>query len=150
MKASRSKWPTQLGLGLVAGAGIAYVDNGAFGGEVSPIIIVVLLVGATAMAGAAWGRRVDCGGRHMGMRTDGSPFQARPQLARHSAPKHLYFDPVSGSVHAGSRNLRHGLRSPGPQTCDWPSEARSGAGLTTYAWLTPLAWMKRPRLSTYP
>ena len=57
MKSSRSKWPTQLGLGLVAGAGIAYVDNGAFGGEVSPIIIVVLLLGATAMAGAAWGRR---------------------------------------------------------------------------------------------
>lgn len=33
-----------------------YVDNGAFGGEVSPIIIVALLLAATAMAGAMWGR----------------------------------------------------------------------------------------------
>ncbi len=56
MKPSRSKWPTHLGVGLVAGAAIAYVDNGAFRGEVSPIIIVVLLLGATAMAGATWGR----------------------------------------------------------------------------------------------
>jgi len=51
------KWPTQLGAGLVAGAVIVYVDNFAFEGEVSPIIIVALLLAATAIAGAMWGRR---------------------------------------------------------------------------------------------
>jgi hypothetical protein len=51
-----AKWPAHLGVGLVAGAAIVYVDNCAFEGEVSPIIIVALLLGATAMAGAMWGR----------------------------------------------------------------------------------------------
>jgi hypothetical protein len=45
-----------LGAGLVAGAAIVYVDNCAFEGEVSPLIIVALLLAATAMAGAIWGR----------------------------------------------------------------------------------------------
>jgi hypothetical protein len=57
MRLVRSNWPTQLGVGLVAGAAIVYVDNWAFEGEVSPIIIVALLLAATAMAGATWGRR---------------------------------------------------------------------------------------------
>ncbi len=56
MKPIRAKWPTQLGVGLVAGAVIVYVDNFASKGEVSPIIIVALLLAATAMAGAIWGR----------------------------------------------------------------------------------------------
>jgi len=56
MKPILSKWPTQLGVALVAGAAIVYVDNWAFQGEVSPIIIVALLLAATAMAGAMWGR----------------------------------------------------------------------------------------------
>ena len=56
MKPILSKWPTRLGAGLVAGAGIVYLDNCAFEGEVSPIIIVALLLAATAMAGAMWGR----------------------------------------------------------------------------------------------
>ncbi len=56
MKPILSKWPTHLGVGLVAGAAIVYVDNCAFEGEVSPIIIVALLLAATAMAGAMWGR----------------------------------------------------------------------------------------------
>jgi hypothetical protein len=43
--------------GLLAGAAIAAVDNFAFGGEVSPIIIVALLLAATGIAGAFWGRR---------------------------------------------------------------------------------------------
>jgi len=51
-----SKLPTQLGMGLVAGAAIVYVDNCTFEGEVSPIIIVALLLAATARAGAMWGR----------------------------------------------------------------------------------------------
>ncbi len=51
-----SKWPAHLGMGLVAGAAIVYVDNWAFEGEVSPIVIVALLLAATAMAGAMWGR----------------------------------------------------------------------------------------------
>jgi hypothetical protein len=52
-----SKWPAHLGVGLVAGAALVYVDNGAFEGEVSPIIIVALLLAATTIAGAIWGRK---------------------------------------------------------------------------------------------
>ena len=43
--------------GLFAGAAIAAVDNVANGGEVSPIVIVALLLAATGMAGALWGWR---------------------------------------------------------------------------------------------
>jgi hypothetical protein len=56
MKLFISKWPAQLGVGLVAGAAIVYVDNFAFQGEVSPFVIVAMLLSATAMAGAMWGR----------------------------------------------------------------------------------------------
>ncbi len=56
MKPIWSKWPMYLGAGLVAGAAIVYVDNCAFEGEVSPLIIVALLLAATAMAGAMWAR----------------------------------------------------------------------------------------------
>ena len=52
-----SRGPVRLGLGLAAGAAIVYVDNHAFEGEVSPIIIVAMLLAATATAGAIWGRR---------------------------------------------------------------------------------------------
>jgi hypothetical protein len=51
-----STWPVRLGVGLAAGAAIGYVDNFAFEGEVSPIIIVALLLAATATFGAIWGR----------------------------------------------------------------------------------------------
>lgn len=54
---TRDKWPVRLGLGLGAGVAIASVDSYAFGGEVSPIVIVGLLVAATATAGAFWGGR---------------------------------------------------------------------------------------------
>jgi hypothetical protein len=43
--------------GLSAGAAIAAVDNFAFRGEVSPIVIVALLLAATGIAGAFWGWR---------------------------------------------------------------------------------------------
>jgi hypothetical protein len=43
--------------GLFAGAAIAAVDNVAFGGEVSPIVIVALLLAASGIAGALWGWR---------------------------------------------------------------------------------------------
>jgi len=52
-----SKRPVPLGVGLAAGAAIVYVDNYAFEGEVSPIIIVAMLLAATATAGATWGGR---------------------------------------------------------------------------------------------
>ena len=52
-----SKWPVRLGVGLAAGVAIVYVDNFAFEGEVSPIIIVAMLLAATATAVAIWGRR---------------------------------------------------------------------------------------------
>jgi len=47
----------RLGVGLLAGSVIVYVDHFAFEGEVSPIIIVALLLTATAMATGSWGRR---------------------------------------------------------------------------------------------
>jgi hypothetical protein len=47
----------RLAIGLGAGLSIAAVDNFAFGGEVSPIVIVVLLVATTATFGAIWGRQ---------------------------------------------------------------------------------------------
>ena len=42
--------------GLVAGVAIAGVDNYAFGGEVSPIVIVALLFLVLAGMGALWGK----------------------------------------------------------------------------------------------
>jgi hypothetical protein len=51
-----SKWPTQIGGGTIAAAAIVYADNFAFEGEVSPILIVAMLLAATAIAGAMWGR----------------------------------------------------------------------------------------------
>lgn len=54
---SWSTVPARLGIGLVAGAAIVYVDNRAFEGEVSPIVIVAMLLAATATAGAVWGPR---------------------------------------------------------------------------------------------
>ncbi len=56
MKPFLSKWPTHLGVGLFAGAAIVYVDNWSLEGEVSPIIIVALILAATVMAGAMWRR----------------------------------------------------------------------------------------------
>jgi len=55
--ASLSTWPVRLAVGLAGGAAMAYVDNFAFEGEVSPIVIVAMLLAATAAAGASWGRR---------------------------------------------------------------------------------------------
>ena len=52
-----SKSPVRLGIGLAAGTAIVYVDNCAFDGEVSPLVIVAMLFAATATAGAIWGRR---------------------------------------------------------------------------------------------
>lgn len=46
-----------IGIGLGAGAVIAAVDNFAFQGEVSPIVIVALLIVATATSGVIWGWR---------------------------------------------------------------------------------------------
>lgn len=44
-------------MGILAGAAIVYVDNFAFAGEVSPIIIVAMLFAVTTTTGALWGRR---------------------------------------------------------------------------------------------
>lgn len=44
-------------VGLVAGAAIAAVDNFAFGGEVSPIVIVGMLLILVGTAGIIWGIR---------------------------------------------------------------------------------------------
>jgi hypothetical protein len=55
--ASWSSWPVRLGVGFAAGAAMASVDNFAFEGEVSPIVVVAMLLAATVAAGAVWSRR---------------------------------------------------------------------------------------------
>ena len=44
----------RVGSGLIAGAGIAAVDNFAFGGEVSPIVIVGMLLVFGGVVGMLW------------------------------------------------------------------------------------------------
>jgi hypothetical protein len=56
MKPLPSKWAAHLGVGVIGGAAVAFVDNCAFEGEASPILIIALLLAATAMAGAILGR----------------------------------------------------------------------------------------------
>ena len=46
-----------MAVGLAAGAIVAYADNYAFGGEISPAIIVGMLLAVTAALGAVLGRR---------------------------------------------------------------------------------------------
>ncbi len=47
-------WPARLLAGFAAGGVIAAVDNLAFEGEASPMIVVALLLASTAAAGATW------------------------------------------------------------------------------------------------
>jgi hypothetical protein len=47
----------RIAIGTVVGVIIAAVDNFAFGGEASPILIVGMLLVATAVAGYFWGIR---------------------------------------------------------------------------------------------
>ena len=44
-------------IGLLAGLAIAAVDNLAFGGEVSPIVIVGMVLIFSSVAGTVWGSR---------------------------------------------------------------------------------------------
>ena len=44
-------------LGLACGASTIYVDNVAFGGEVSPIVVVIMLLAAATAGAAIWGPR---------------------------------------------------------------------------------------------
>jgi hypothetical protein len=57
MKSIPPSLATRVGVGLLAGAVIVYVDNFAFEGEVSPIVIVALLLAVTAVVAAIWGER---------------------------------------------------------------------------------------------
>lgn len=50
-------WSKRLIFGLVIGMAIAYVDNVAFAGEVSPIVIVFLLLAAAITLVGLWGQR---------------------------------------------------------------------------------------------
>jgi len=52
-----TRWLGILVAGLAAGGAIVYTDNFAFGGEVSPIVVVALLLAATGGFGVVWGRR---------------------------------------------------------------------------------------------
>jgi hypothetical protein len=54
---SKIRLPLLLGTGFVVGATASAVDNFAFHGEVSPIIIVAMLLVMTAIVGWIWGWR---------------------------------------------------------------------------------------------
>jgi len=56
-KGAMGSWPVRAAVGFAIGVAIAAVDNFAFGGEVSPIVIFAMLLAATAIAGALWGGR---------------------------------------------------------------------------------------------
>ena len=51
---SLSNWQMRLLVGLIAGAVIVFIDNFAFQGEVSPIVIVIMLIVSTITVGAIW------------------------------------------------------------------------------------------------
>jgi hypothetical protein len=51
------RWQARFCVGLAAGIAVAGVDNFAFEGEVSPIVIVVMLLAAATTAVGIWGRR---------------------------------------------------------------------------------------------
>jgi hypothetical protein len=55
--AAESGWPVHLAAGAAAGGVIVYVDNVAFAGEVSPIVVICLVFVLTLAAGVAWGPR---------------------------------------------------------------------------------------------
>ena len=57
MTSNWSRWLTIVVAGCVAAGVIVYVDNWAFEGEVTPIVVVALLLAATTVASAVWGRR---------------------------------------------------------------------------------------------
>ncbi len=46
-----------IAVGLAIGVAVSAVDNFAFGGEVSPFVIVILLLGTTVTSGILWGGR---------------------------------------------------------------------------------------------
>jgi len=50
------RWPARFGIGLVAGLVMVYVDDFAFNGEVSPLVIVAMLVVIASTAAGIWGR----------------------------------------------------------------------------------------------
>ena len=52
-----ARWPVRAMAGIAAGIVIVFVDNFWSAGEVSPIVVVALLLTATFFAGATWGER---------------------------------------------------------------------------------------------
>lgn len=54
---SMIRWPVLVGVGFAAGVAIVAVDNFAFEGEVSPIVVVAILLAATLTSGVIWGQR---------------------------------------------------------------------------------------------
>src|SRR5258708_21097474 len=50
------RWARRIFVGYAVVLAIACVDNFAFNGEVSPIVIVAMLFAGTATAGVVWGR----------------------------------------------------------------------------------------------
>ena len=57
MRSVSTAWPGLLGVAVALGLTIAAVDNFALGGEVSPMIVVAMLLGATATVGVLGSRR---------------------------------------------------------------------------------------------
>ncbi len=51
----RTPWRGRIVYGLVAGATLVVLDNIAFGGEISPVVILTVLIAATIIPGLRWG-----------------------------------------------------------------------------------------------
>jgi hypothetical protein len=57
MRLADFDWRVRLAAGAVAGGLIVYIDNFAFAGEVSPVVVIGLLFVVTFAAGEMWGLR---------------------------------------------------------------------------------------------
>jgi len=57
LRGSQASHLLPISVGMLAGAGIAPVDNFAFGGEIRPIAIVAMLLVVTGALGVIWGIR---------------------------------------------------------------------------------------------
>jgi hypothetical protein len=84
---AKAGWVIRLILGLAAGAGIAWVDVATFGGEVTPIVDVALLLATGGLAGLLFGRKgwlaalaawICLPGAHLGMHVLGLPDTIQP------------------------------------------------------------------------
>jgi hypothetical protein len=83
----------RIGIALALGIAIAAVDNLAFGGETSPIVIFGLLLVATGLIGLIW--------------------RSRGWSPRHHAAQYVLFNLEACGCHPGGCRCRHRMWSGG-------------------------------------